>query len=53
MWYWQNRIGYICGSYARHQKIACTQRTIKEEDLKELILSDIKKWLMLLIIRNT
>ncbi|WP_147533007.1 recombinase family protein [Bacillus marasmi] len=43
MWYRQNRIGYICGSYARHGKIACTQRTIKEKDLKETILSDIKK----------
>lgn len=43
MWYRQNRIGYICGSYARHGKIACTQRTIKEIDLNERILSDIKK----------
>ncbi|CAI9393029.1 MULTISPECIES: recombinase family protein [Bacillaceae] len=43
MWYRQNRTGYICGSYARHGKIACTQRTIKEKDLKETILSDIKK----------
>jgi site-specific DNA recombinase len=43
MWYRQNRTGYICVSYARHGKIACTQRTIKEKDLKETILSDIKK----------
>ncbi|WML38465.1 recombinase zinc beta ribbon domain-containing protein [Neobacillus sp. OS1-2] len=43
MWYRQNRIGYICGSYARHGRIACTHKTIKEKDLKETILSDINK----------
>lgn len=43
MWYRQNRRGYICGYYARHGKIACSQRTIKEEDLKELILEDLNK----------
>jgi site-specific DNA recombinase len=43
MWYRQNRIGYICGNYARHGKIACSQRTIKERDLKETMLSEIKK----------
>ncbi len=41
MWYRQNRAGYICGSYARHGKIACSQRTIKEKGLTERILFDI------------
>lgn len=34
--------GYICGNYARHRKNACTAHTIKEDLLKETILSDIK-----------
>jgi site-specific DNA recombinase len=42
MWYRQNRVGYICGSYARHGRIACTQRTIKEKGLMERILIDIR-----------
>ena len=41
MWYRQNRAGYICGSYARHGRIACTHRTIKEKGLTERILFDI------------
>ncbi|MEH7378979.1 recombinase family protein [Bacillus sp. JJ1533] len=50
MWYRQNRAGYICGSYARHGKIACTQRTIIEKDLKEKILLDINN--MALVIND-
>lgn len=42
MWYRSNRKGYICGSYARHGKKACTAHTIKEKFLKETILYDIK-----------
>jgi len=42
MWYRSNRNGYICGSYARHGKKACTSHTIKENVLKEMILNDIK-----------
>lgn len=42
MWYRSNRDGYICGSYARHGKKACTAHTVKENILKETILADIK-----------
>ncbi|MBS4192242.1 zinc ribbon domain-containing protein [Bacillus sp. FJAT-49705] len=35
MWFRSNRQnGYICGSYARHGKKACSAYTIKEEFLK-------------------
>lgn len=44
MWYRQNRDGYICGKYAKHGKKACTANTVKEKALKELVLSDIKKF---------
>lgn len=43
MWYRQNRKGYICGGYAKHGKIACTQHVIKEDELKRIILEDIRK----------
>lgn len=43
LWYRQNRKGYICGRYAKHGKVACTQHSVKEEDLKELILKDIRQ----------
>ncbi|MGO4185282.1 recombinase family protein [Paenibacillus sp. TAF43_2] len=43
MWYRQNREVYICGYYARHGKIACTHRTIKEEDLEKIIIHDLNK----------
>ncbi|TCT18902.1 DNA invertase Pin-like site-specific DNA recombinase [Melghiribacillus thermohalophilus] len=43
MWYRKNRKGYICGNYARHGKKACSSHIVKEEFLKETILTDIKK----------
>lgn len=43
MWYMQNRKGYVCGRYARHGKIACTQRTVKEQKLKNIIINDIQQ----------
>lgn len=42
MWYKQNRSGYICGRYAKHGKKFCSQRTVKEAHLKQLIANDIK-----------
>lgn len=42
MWYKSNRLGYICGTYARHGNIACTNHAIKEQSLTEVILSDLK-----------
>ncbi len=42
MWYRSNRKGYICGNYARHGKKACSSHSIKEDLLKDTILTDIK-----------
>ncbi|MEH7239437.1 recombinase family protein [Bacillus sp. JJ1562] len=42
MWYRSNRKGYICGNYARHGRKACSSHTVKEDFLKNTILSDIK-----------
>ncbi|MYL35537.1 recombinase family protein [Pontibacillus yanchengensis] len=42
MWYRSNRKGYICGSYARYGNKACTSHTVKEDLLKNTILTDIK-----------
>ncbi|GGM28974.1 hypothetical protein GCM10011351_13760 [Paraliobacillus quinghaiensis] len=41
MWYRQNRLGYICGNYARHGNIACTNHAISEKELEQVILNDI------------
>ncbi|KAF0824767.1 recombinase [Cytobacillus firmus] len=43
MHYRINRKGYICGSYAKHGKKACSSHVIKEQLLKEIILDDLKK----------
>ncbi|TMW71158.1 recombinase family protein [Alteribacter natronophilus] len=43
MWYRQNRAGYICGSYGRHGKVACTSHAVKEDVLIKKVLLDIKK----------
>lgn len=43
MWYRSNREGYICGSYARHGKKACSNHLVREKLLKETILTDIQK----------
>jgi site-specific DNA recombinase len=43
MWYRSNREGYICGSYARHGKKACSNHLIREKLLKETVLTDIQK----------
>lgn len=42
MWYRSNRKGYICGTYARHGNIACTNHAVKEQNLIEAILNDLK-----------
>ncbi|MGD6796263.1 recombinase family protein [Metabacillus indicus] len=43
MWYRSNRSGYICGSYAKHGNKACTNHAVKEQQLVEIILDDLKK----------
>lgn len=42
MWYRSNQNSYICGRYARYGKKACTSHIVKENVLKDTILSDIK-----------
>ncbi|MFJ7978451.1 recombinase family protein [Peribacillus sp. NPDC096379] len=43
LWYRANRKGYICGSYAKHGNKACTNHVIKEQQMKEIILDDLKR----------
>ncbi|UOQ44072.1 recombinase family protein [Halobacillus salinarum] len=43
MWYRSNRKGYICGSYGRYGKKACSSHSVKEDILKRTIITDIKK----------
>ena len=43
MHYRINRKGYICGSYAKHGKKACSSHVIKEQLLEEIILDDLKE----------
>lgn len=43
MWYRSNRKGYICGSYARHGKKACSNHLIIEKSLKDTVLTDIQE----------
>lgn len=42
MWHRHNRKGYICGKYAKHGNIACSHHAIKEQQLIETILTDLK-----------
>jgi site-specific DNA recombinase len=43
MWYRSNREGYICGSYARYGKKACSNHVIREDLLKITVLTDIQE----------
>lgn len=43
LWYRKNIRGYACGKYIRHGKVACTQHSVKEDALKNLILEDIRQ----------
>ncbi len=43
MWYRSNRKDYVCGNYARHGKKACSSHSIKEDLLKDTVLTDIQK----------
>ncbi|WP_260472066.1 zinc ribbon domain-containing protein [Bacillus canaveralius] len=42
MWYRSNRKGYICGTYAKHGNKACSNHAVKELELTEIILDDLK-----------
>ena len=41
MHYKANRKGYVCGSYDKNGKFACTSHIIREKDLESIILNDI------------
>ena len=43
MWYRANRKGYICGTYAKHGNKTCTNHAVKEQQLVEVILDDLKR----------
>ncbi|CAK7050548.1 recombinase family protein [Tissierella sp.] len=43
LWYRKNVKGYNCGKYIKHGKIACVPHIVKENDLKEVILEDIRQ----------
>ena len=42
MWYRANRKGSICGTYAKHGNKACSNHAVKEHELTEIILYDLK-----------
>lgn len=42
LWHKQTRKSYLCGKYYKHGKRACSNHEIKENELKEIILSDIR-----------
>ena len=43
LWYRKNVKSYNCGKYIKHGKIACVPHIVKEDDLKEIILEDIRQ----------
>jgi len=44
LWYKQIRNSYLCGRYYKHGKKACSNHEIKEDELKAIILKDLKKF---------
>lgn len=44
LWYRQNREGYICGTYAKYGVKECSEHAIKEKDLENAILQDLKQF---------
>ncbi|HEY8362528.1 MAG TPA: recombinase zinc beta ribbon domain-containing protein [Tissierellaceae bacterium] len=45
MHYKKNRRGYVCGSYNKHGSKACSEHIVREDELKTIILNDIKSLL--------
>ncbi|URN96743.1 MAG: zinc ribbon domain-containing protein [Candidatus Pristimantibacillus lignocellulolyticus] len=43
MWYRSNRKGYLCGSYSKHGRIACSHHFVREVHLEEVILTRLNK----------
>ncbi|SDF85395.1 protein of unknown function [Fontibacillus panacisegetis] len=42
LWYVHYRKGYVCGNYYKHGKHVCSQHSVKEKELIEVILADIR-----------
>ncbi|AIQ62562.1 recombinase [Paenibacillus stellifer] len=42
LWYVHYRKGYVCGNYYKHGKHVCSQHSVKEKELKGVILTDIR-----------
>lgn len=42
LWYVHYRKGYVCGNYYKHGKYVCSQHSVKEKELKNVILDDIR-----------
>ncbi|KZE73925.1 recombinase [Paenibacillus jamilae] len=42
LWYVHYRKGYVCGNYYKHGKHVCSQHSVKEKELKNVILNDIR-----------
>ncbi|WP_413986788.1 recombinase family protein [Paenibacillus polymyxa] len=42
LWYVQYRKGYVCGNYYKHGKHVCSQHSVKEKELIEVVLTDIR-----------
>lgn len=42
LWYVHYRKGYVCGNYYKHGKHVCSQHSVKEKELKSVILDDIR-----------
>ncbi|WP_081825374.1 zinc ribbon domain-containing protein [Bacillus sp. UNC41MFS5] len=43
LWYLHDRKGYVCGRYRKHGIDACTSHLIREKQLKNFILEDLRE----------
>ena len=52
MHYKKNRKGYVCGKYDKWGKKACTDHIVREQELENIILADINKFLEIIGNKN-
>jgi site-specific DNA recombinase len=43
LWYMHDRKGYVCGRFRKHEVNACTSHLIREKQLKNFILEDLRE----------